>query len=174
MLTRKGQDLLALAALVLMLAVGGAFTVFRVASVKCRWILRRIQARSATPSVSRCSSCHVVFGVWVARSRRTTEQRSASLITLSLLIPLGFVLDLLFGRLFLSFPNLNATLGILVPCYDPRTGWLGLWGPGWKPFLPLEEFAFYALGFVAMLLPPARCDATESAPTPGPNPEPAF
>ena len=73
-----------------------------------------------------------VFGVWVARSRRTTEQRRASLITLSLLIPLGFLLDLLFGRLFLSFPNLNATLGILVPGYDPRTGRHGLWGPDRK------------------------------------------
>ena len=43
-------------------------------------------------------------------------------------------------------------MGILVPAYDLQTVWRGLWGSGWKPFLPLEEFAFYALGFVAMLL----------------------
>jgi hypothetical protein len=88
--------------------------------------------------------------VW--RSPRTAEQRRASLIALALLIPLGFVLDLFFGRAFLRFPNLKATVGILIPAYDPRTGWAGLWGAGWKPFLPLEEFAFYALGFAAMLL----------------------
>lgn len=153
MLTRKGQDLLALAALVLMLAVGGAFAVFRVGVSQV--LVDPAQNPSPlgyTFSLALFILPCAVFGIWVARSRRTTEQRRASFITLSLLIPLGFLLDLLFGRLFLSFPNLNATLGILVPGYDPRTGWHGLWGPGWKPFLPLEEFAFYALGFVAMLL----------------------
>src|SRR5262245_41177179 len=94
----------------------------------------------------------VVFGVWVWRSPRTTEQRHACVFTLLVLIPLGFILDAFFGRMFLRFPNLNATLGILLPGYDLRTGWRGLLGSGWEPFLPLEEFAFYGLGFIAMLL----------------------
>jgi hypothetical protein len=71
---------------------------------------------------------------------------------LIVLIPLGFLLDLIFGRTFLKFPNPKATLGLLIPGYDLGSGWHGLWGSGWKPFLPLEEFAFYTLGFVAMLL----------------------
>jgi hypothetical protein len=93
-----------------------------------------------------------VFGVWLWRSPRTAEQRRAFLFTMILLVPLGFMLDLFFGRLFLKFPNLKATVGILVPGYDLRSGWSGLFGPGWSPTLPIEEFAFYVLGFVAMLL----------------------
>jgi hypothetical protein len=93
-----------------------------------------------------------VFGVWLWRSPETAEQRRACVITLLLLVPVGFMLDLLFGRTFLNFPNQNATLGILIPGYDLRSGWAGLWGSGWKPFLPLEEFAFYFLGFTAILL----------------------
>src|SRR4029077_4463618 len=93
-----------------------------------------------------------VFGLWVWRSHRTNEQRRACLITLILLIPVGFILDLLFGRAFLRFPNPEATLGILVPGYDLCTGCRGFWGSGWEPSLPLEEFAFYALGFTAILL----------------------
>jgi hypothetical protein len=94
----------------------------------------------------------LIFGVWMWRSKQTPEQRRAFAVTLFLLIPLGFILDLFFGRAFLTFPNPGATLGILVPGYDLRSGWGGLLGPGWKPVLPIEEFAFYALGFVAMLL----------------------
>src|SRR5262245_32008765 len=80
------------------------------------------------------------------------EQRRACGLTLIVLIPLGFLLDLIFGRTFLRFPNLKATLGILIPGYDLGSGGSGFWGSGWKPFLPVEEFAFYALGFVAILL----------------------
>ena len=93
-----------------------------------------------------------VLGIWVWRSPRTPEQRRACALTLLGLIPIGFILDLIFGRTFLRFPNRNATLGILIPGYDLHSGWKGLWGPGWEPFLPLEEFAFYALGFTAILL----------------------
>jgi len=153
MLTRKGQDLLALAALMAMLAAASSLSISRI----------NISQRPVDPAVNPSPLGYTfslvlfilpcaVFGVWVWRSHRTTEQRSACLITLILLIPLGFILDLLFGRTFLRFPNPKATLGILVPGYDLRSGWRGLWGSGWEPFLPLEEFAFYALGFAAILL----------------------
>ena len=82
-----------------------------------------------------------------------------------MLIPLGFILDIFFGRQFLTFPNLAATLGWLLPGYDLRTGWAGLWGPGWKNVLPVEEFAFYALGFAAMLLVYIWATRSCSAPT---------
>ena len=67
-------------------------------------------------------------------------------------MPLGFILDVFFGRTFLRFPNLNATLGILLAGYALYTGWHGLLGSGWDPALPVEEFAFYGLDFIAMLL----------------------
>ena len=83
---------------------------------------------------------------------RIRLSNGARFLTLVLLIPLGFILDIFFGRIFLTFPNTAATLGWLLPGYDLRSGWAGLLGPGWKRVLPIEEFAFYALGFAAMLL----------------------
>jgi hypothetical protein len=152
-LTRKGQDLLAVAALMVMLAVASTLAIVRI-GVSQRPIDPTLNPSPLgyTYSLALFVIPCVVFGVWVGLSRRTTEQRRACFITLILLIPLGFILDVFFGRLFLRFPNLEATLGILLPGYDPRTGWHGLWGAGWEPALPLEEFAFYALGFTAMLL----------------------
>jgi hypothetical protein len=153
MLTRKGQDLLAVAALAVVLAVSGTLAMVRIGvSQQLVDPATNSSPLGYTFSLALFVVPCAVFGVWVWRSPRTAEQRKASAIALLLLIPLGFILDLFFGRLFLRFPNLQATLGILVPAYDPRTGWDGLWGSGWEPFLPLEEFAFYALGFVAMLL----------------------
>jgi hypothetical protein len=153
MLTRKGQDLLGLVCLMAMLAVAGTFAVIRI-GVSQRPIdpVLNPSPLGYTFSLALFVLPCAVFGVWVWRSRRTTEQRQACFLTLILLIPLGFILDLLFGRVFLKFPNHKATLEILIPGYDLRSGWSGLWGSGWTPFLPLEEFAFYALGFLAMLL----------------------
>jgi hypothetical protein len=54
------------------------------------------------------------------------------------LLPLGFGLDLLFGNTFFTFPNELAVLGVDVPA---------LGGP-----IPIEEFAFYASGFMVVLL----------------------
>jgi hypothetical protein len=153
MLTRKGQDLLAVVALMAMLAVASTLAIIRI-GVSQRPVDFTLNPSPLgyTFSLALFVVPCVVFGVWVWQSRRTTEQRRACLITLILLIPLGFSLDIFFGRTFLRFPNLAATLGILIPGYDLRTGWHGLSGSGWDPFLPLEEFAFYALGFMAMLL----------------------
>lgn len=55
-----------------------------------------------------------------------------------MLAPLGFLLDLLFGNTFFTFPNKLATLGINVPA---------LGGP-----IPVEEFLFYLTGFMVVLL----------------------
>jgi hypothetical protein len=153
MLTRKGQDLLAVVALMAMLALTSTVAMLRIG------VSQRPIDPTLNPSplgytyslVLFIVPC-LVFGVWMWRSRRTMEQRWACLITLILLIPLGFILDIFFGRTFLRFPNVAATVGLLVPGYDLRTGWHGLWGSGWEPALPVEEFAFYGLGFMAMLL----------------------
>ncbi len=152
-LTRKGQDLLALGALVLSLGLASTLAVIRVG------VTQKVVDPASNPSplgytfsLALFALPCAIFGVWVARSPRTGEQRRAFGLSLAILIPLGFVLDLFLGRTFLTFPNPRATLGILVPGFDWHAGWRGLSGPGWKPYLPIEEFVFYALGFTAMLL----------------------
>jgi hypothetical protein len=153
MLTRKGQDLLGLAALMGILAVSSTLAVVRIGvSQKSIDPVLNPSPLGYTFSLALFVVPCAVLGFWVWRSHRTPEQRLACALALAVLIPVGFILDLFFGRCFLLFPNLNATLGILVPGYDSRSGWTGLLGPGWKPFLPLEEFAFYAFGFIAILL----------------------
>ena len=153
MLTRKGQDLLGLVALMAMLAFAGTLAMVRI-GVSQQPVDPALNPSPLgyTFSLALFALPCAVFGVWLSRSHQTTEQRKACFLTLMLLIPLGFVLDFLFGRTFLTFPNHQATLGILLPGYNFRSGWRGLWGPGWEPFLPLEEFIFYALGFAAILL----------------------
>jgi hypothetical protein len=153
MLTRKGQDLLAVVALMAMLAVASTLAMMRIGvSQRPVDLTLNPSPLGYTFSLALFVVPCLVFGVWMWRSPRTAEQRRASLITLLLLIPLGFSLDIFFGRTFLRFPNLAATLGILIPGYDLRNGWRGLLGSGWEPALPVEEFAFYGLGFIAMLL----------------------
>jgi hypothetical protein len=153
MLTRKGQDLLGVAALMATLATASTLALLRI----------RLSQAPLNPALNASPLGYTfslalfivpcaVLGAWLLHSHRTTEQGKAFWLTLALLIPLGFILDLVFGRTFLRFPDLKATLGVLIPGYDTHTGWRGFWGPGWKPFLPLEEFLFYALGFMAMLL----------------------
>lgn len=153
MLTRKGQDLLGLAALMAMLAVAGACAVISI-GVSQRPVEPLLNASPLgyTFSLVLFELPCAVFAVWLGRASQSNAQRRACVLTLIILIPLGFLLDLLFGRTFLKFPNLRATVGILIPGYDLHSGWQGLWGAGWKPFIPIEEFAFYALGFVAILL----------------------
>jgi hypothetical protein len=74
-----------------------------------------------------------------------TIRRTAFLWTVGLLAPAGFALDLVFGNLFFSFPNAEATLQIFLPGYSFATG-------GLVYDLPIEEFIFYVSGFVAILL----------------------
>ena len=153
MLTRKGKDLLAVAALLATLIVAGTLAMVRVrASQQPVDFTLNPSPLGYTFSLALFIVPCAVFGFWLWRSPRSAEQRRAFLLTMILLIPLGFILDLFFGRTFLKFPNLKATVGILIPGYDWRSGLSGLFGPGWEPALPIEEFAFYTLGFVAMLL----------------------
>ena len=96
--------------------------------------------------------------VWFRRHYREGHQvvddrRSAYRWTLSTLIPIGFFLDILFGYEFFSFPNSSAILPLpLVPA-------LAVNQPGlFVSYLPFEEFAFYALGFTAILSAYIWCD----------------
>ena len=75
---------------------------------------------------------------WLRQRHDLALQRRACGRTLAVLVPLGFLLDLLFGNAFFTFPNPAATVGIRVPAVG---------GP-----LPLEEFVFYLSGFGVVLL----------------------
>jgi len=58
--------------------------------------------------------------------------------TIGILFPLGALLDFFFASRFFLFPNPGATLGIKAPAF-------GSW-------VPVEEYAFYFTGFLAVLL----------------------
>ena len=58
--------------------------------------------------------------------------------------PAGFLLDIVFGTLFFSFPNAGATLEVFLPGFSFET-WSFVFD------LPIEEFVFYLIGFVAIL-----------------------
>jgi hypothetical protein len=75
---------------------------------------------------------------WLGQRRDLARQRRTCGRTLAVLVPLGFLLDLLCGNALFTFPNPAATLGIRVPAVG---------GP-----LPLEEFVFYLSGFGVVLL----------------------
>jgi len=81
-------------------------------------------------------SAAIVF--WFLRGESLTISKRAFFWTIGLLFPLGAVLDFFFARYFFFFPNPAATLGIRAPAL----------GGG----VPVEEYAFYLLGFVATLL----------------------
>jgi len=64
--------------------------------------------------------------------------RKAFWRTIAALAPLGFLLDLLFGNAFFTFPNKAATLGREAPALGGA--------------IPIEEFVFYLTGFMLVLL----------------------
>lgn len=70
----------------------------------------------------------------------------------ALLVPMGVALNFAFADDFFVYPDRFAIAGLTVPALD--LGSIDRAHP-----IPLEEFAFYALGFLAMLLGYAWCDA---------------
>src|SRR4030095_10864514 len=85
------------------------------------------------------------------REYQLDYRRSAYRKTLLTLIPLGFLLDVVFGRAFLTFENKQATLSIVFPAFDFSNG-------RFVPHIPVEEFIFYTLGFMAILSVYVWCD----------------
>ena len=98
------------------------------------------------------------MSVWFRRRYRepgpvTDDRRSAYRWTLMTLIPLGFLLDICFGYAFFRFPNPSAILPLpLVPAFASDQAGLFI------QYLPVEEFAFYALGFAVILSAYIWCD----------------
>jgi hypothetical protein len=58
--------------------------------------------------------------------------------TLAILVPPGCLLDFVFAQWFFDYPNVGATLGIRAPALGRS--------------VPVEEYAFYLTGFLAVLL----------------------
>jgi len=97
----------------------------------------------------------VVLGRLLAppREYQLDYRRSAYRRTLLTLIPLGFLLDIVLGHEFLKFDNREATLTIipLFRAFDFTKG-------QFVPHIPVEEFVFYTLGFMAILSVYVWCD----------------
>ncbi|HEY5992334.1 MAG TPA: hypothetical protein VIU10_07130 [Candidatus Udaeobacter sp.] len=86
----------------------------------------------------------VALGWWFACRPDLQFPRKAFWRTIAVLTPVGFLLDLLFGNAFFSFPNKAATLD----CSAPAIGGA----------IPIEEFVFYLTGFMLVLLSYIWCD----------------
>lgn len=94
----------------------------------------------------------VVLLNWFWRFHAVADfRRVAFRQTAMFLVPTGFFLDIVLGNFLLRFPNKGATIDF------------NLWGFDFSDWrfhrtLPIEEFAFYVLGFLAMLLVYIWCD----------------
>lgn len=111
---------------------------------------RHISPRGYTWSLSIFLAPIIMIWVWLQFSFEAIDDKDkvvkkAFLLTTVILIPIGFILDMVLGSLFFKFPNVGANLRIYLPWYDYG---LGHWV---RRGFPIEEFAFYALGFIAIL-----------------------
>lgn len=75
---------------------------------------------------------------WFIPREELKVSRKAFAWTIGLLFPLGALLDFFFAHRFFTFPNAGATLGIKAPAL----------GGG----VPVEEYAFYLMGFITIVL----------------------
>ncbi len=89
-------------------------------------------------------SALIAFWFFVTPEPELWPSRRAFALTLGALVPLGWLLNLLFAGSFFRYPEPHAVLGLYLPGLTLH----GLDGPP----IPLEEFAFYATGFLTLLL----------------------
>jgi hypothetical protein len=87
----------------------------------------------------------VVLKWWFVRHPHYHVEKKAYWLTIAILTPLGFCLDLFFGNSFFLFPNQAATVGLRLPGFTFGQGWIG-------GSIPIEEFLFYFTGFITILL----------------------
>jgi len=78
------------------------------------------------------------IGFWFVPQEGVKISKKAFWSTIAVLFPLGAALDFFFAHIFFVFPNRSATLGVKAPAL----------GGG----VPVEEYAFYLLGFIVVLL----------------------
>ena len=80
----------------------------------------------------------LVIGLWFLPQEGVHVSKAAFGWTIGVLFPLGALLDFCFAHVFFRFPNVGATSGIRAPAL----------GGG----VPIEEYLFYLLGFISILL----------------------
>ena len=80
----------------------------------------------------------IAIGGWLLPNERLSIPKRAFWRTISILAPLGCALDFFFASKFFTFPNKGAVIGIQAPALGGS--------------VPVEEYAFYLSGFVAVLL----------------------
>ncbi len=80
----------------------------------------------------------LVIAVWFLPSEGLEIPQRAFRWTIGILVPLGWLLDIIFARWFFCYPNSKATLGIPAPAFGHP--------------VPVEEYVFYFTGFVVVLL----------------------
>jgi hypothetical protein len=80
----------------------------------------------------------LVIAVWFVPGEGLEIPRRAFRWTIGILVPIGWLLDVICAQWFFVFPNPKATLGISAPA-------LG------RP-VPVEEYVFYLTGFITILL----------------------
>lgn len=80
----------------------------------------------------------LVIAWWFLPSEGLDIPQRAFWRTIWILVPLGWLLDVIFAQWFFTYPNEQATLRIHAPAF-------GHW-------VPVEEYIFYFTGFVAVLL----------------------
>ena len=86
-----------------------------------------------------------VLAIWFFRHKEIiVTPKKAAIYTLAILIPVGIILDILFGTTFFNFTNEAATLGIHIPVVGGT--------------VPIEEFVFYIFGFTLVLFLYIWCD----------------
>lgn len=79
-----------------------------------------------------------IIALWFIPREGVKVAQKAFWWTIAILFPLGALLDFFFASRFFLYPNAGATLRIKAPA-------LGQW-------VPIEEYAFYLTGFLAVLL----------------------
>ncbi len=80
----------------------------------------------------------LTIGVWFLPSEGLDIPQRAFWRTIAVLVPIGWLLDVVFAQWFFDFPNSRATLGIQAPAFGRC--------------VPVEEYVFYLTGFVLILL----------------------
>jgi hypothetical protein len=80
----------------------------------------------------------LVIAVWFLPSEGLEIPQRAFWRTIGILVPVGWMLDVIFAQWFFYFPNPQATLGIPAPAFG-------------RP-VPIEEYVFYLTGFITILL----------------------
>jgi hypothetical protein len=80
----------------------------------------------------------LTIGVWFLPSEGLDIPQRAFWRTIGILVPVGWLLDVVFAQWFFYFPNPQATLGIQAPAFGHS--------------VPIEEYVFYLTGFILILL----------------------